>query len=234
MKVAILFSGGKDSAYAIEHALSRGWEISYLLTVVPTRKDCYLFHYATTQNALVVGEMMGIKHLHIKCDIADPIKEAELVKSIVEKNKVDALILGGVGLQETQLKSLQTVLLPLGVEVFAAHAGHDHGEMMQEMLDKGYRFIISQIASDGLTDWLGREITKQNFEQLKKDSEKYGFHLGFEGGYADTFCVDAPYYPKRIAIIDAEKVYDGDYTGHVVIKSMALVQKKPQIKKQIK
>jgi len=232
MDVAILFSGGKDSAYAIEYARSRDWQIKYLLTIIPTRKDCYLFHYATTENAAKIAEMLGLKHLTLKCNFANPLKEALLVKELVERNKVDALILGGVGLQETQIKSLQDAMLPLGIEVFASHAGYSHEELMKEMLQKGYRFIISQIASDGLHDWLGKEITKENFQQLQKDAVKYGFHIGFEGGYAETLCIDAPYFPQSLEILEAEKIFDDEYSGHIVIKTMQFVDKEKELKKE--
>ncbi len=226
MRVAILFSGGKDSAYAIEYAMQKKFEIAYLLTVKPTRKDCFLFHYSTAENAAQVAEMLGFRHVLINCDVADPKAEATLVREVVERDKVDALILGGIGLQVTQIKSLQDALLPLGVECFAAHAGYDHKELMEEMLNKGYRFIITQIASDGLHAWLGEEITKENFPQLQKAAEKFGFHIGFEGGYADTFCIDAPYFPKRVKILEAEKIFDGSYSGHIVIKRMEFESKK--------
>jgi diphthamide synthase (EF-2-diphthine--ammonia ligase) len=49
MDVAILYSGGKDSTFAIQHAAEKGWNIKYLISVKPTRKDCYLFHYATVE-----------------------------------------------------------------------------------------------------------------------------------------------------------------------------------------
>src|SRR4030042_5735411 len=104
MKVAILFSGGKDSTYAVEYALSRGWDIQYLLSVKPTRKDCYLFHYATVEHTPKQAQILGLKQIMVKCNVANPKKEAQIVKEVVEKNKVDALILGGVGLQVTQLK----------------------------------------------------------------------------------------------------------------------------------
>ena len=197
-----------------------------MLTVIPTRKDCYLFHYATTRNTEEVADMLNIKHITISCDFASPLKEALLVKEIVKENKVDALILGGVGLQETQIKSLQDALMPLGVEVFASHSGENHETIMQDMLKKGYKILITQIASDGLHDWLGKEITNENFSQLKQDAEKYGFHIGFEGGYADTFVTDAPFFPKQIQIEEAEKVYDDAYSGHIVINKMSLVNKK--------
>ena len=190
MDVAILYSGGKDSTFAIEHAKNKGWNIKYLISVKPTRKDCFLFHYATVEQTKDIANMLQIPHFYVKCKVSDPAKEAEIIKDVVDKNqrkmKVDAVVLGGTGLQETQLKSIQNALRPLKVEAFASHAGEEHDLVMEEMLKKGYEILITQIASDGLKDWLGKKITKENFPQLKKDSFKYGFHIGFEGGYADT------------------------------------------------
>jgi len=236
MDVAILYSGGKDSTFAIQHAKEKGWNIKYLISVKPTRKDCFLFHYATIEQTKDLAKMLQIPHFYVKCKITDPIKEAEIVRNIVESNqkrmKVDAVVLGGVGLQETQLKSIQNALAPLKVETFASHAGEDHDLIMEEMLKKGYEIMITQIASDGLKDWLGKKITKENFSQLKRDSVKYGFHIGFEGGYADTLVTDCPLYTKRLVIEDMSIIYEDDYCGHVVINRYRMEDKgKLEIKK---
>lgn len=216
MKVAILFSGGKDSAFAIDYTMENGWEIEYLLSIKPTRKDCFLFHYATVEHTPKVAQMLGLRHFLVPCDVADPEQEAQIVRNVVEKNPVDALILGGTGLQETQLRSIQKALHSLHIEVFASHAGRDHEEIFKEMINRGYEIMISQVASDGLLKWLGKKVTEENFSELKRDSEKYGFHIGFEGGYADTLCLDAPFYPAKLEVIDAKKVIDDGYNGHVV------------------
>ena len=131
--------------------------------------------------------------------------------------KVDAVVLGGTGLQETQLKSIQNALMPLKVDAFASHAGEDHDLVMEQMLNKGYEIMITQIASDGLKEWLGKKITKENFPQLKKDSVKYGFHIGFEGGYADTLVADCPLFTKRMLVEDMSVIFDDNYCGHVEI-----------------
>ena len=79
------------------------------------------------------------------------------------------MILGGVGLQETQIKSIREAMFPLGIEVFASHTGNDHSPLVEQMINKGYRIVITQVAADGLTEeWLGKELTKENFEKLKK------------------------------------------------------------------
>jgi diphthine-ammonia ligase len=225
MKVGILFSGGKDSTFAIQYAMHRDWSIEYLLSIKPTRKDCFLFHYATVENTPKVAEMLGVKHFLLGCDVADPQKEAEIVRDFVLQHKVDAIVLGGTGLQLTQLKSLQDSLHAFGVEVFAAHAGHDHDKLIEEMLKDGYRIMITQVATDGGSRWLGREITNDNFDELKKDSEKYGFHIGFEGGYMDTFVLDAPIFPKKIDIIRSTRVMDDEYSGHIIFDEIKISDK---------
>ena len=229
MDVAILYSGGKDSTFAIDHAMQKGWNIKYLISVKPTRKDCYLFHYATVELTRDLAKMLNIPHFYVKCKVADPLKEADIVKEVVEKNqkkiKVDAVVLGGTGLQETQLRSIQKALMPLKVDAFASHAGEDHDVVMGQMLNRGYEILITQIASDGLKEWLGKKITKENFLQLKKDSVKYGFHIGFEGGYADTLVTDCPLFSKKLNIQEMSIIMEDDYCGHVEVNKYRMEEK---------
>lgn len=233
MDVAILYSGGKDSTFALQYAKENGWNVKYLISVKPARKDCFLFHYATVELTKEIAKMLHIPQFYAKCKVADPIKEANIVKEIVEKNqrkmKVAAVILGGTGLQETQLRSIQHALMPLGVDAFASHSGEEHDILMEQMLKNGYEILITQIASDGLKDWLGKKITKDNFAQLRKDSVKYGFHIGFEGGYADTLVTDCPLFPKRLFIEDMSVIFEDDYCGHIVVNKYRLEDKPNQI-----
>ncbi len=225
MKVAVLYSGGKDSTFAIDAVLKKGWEIEYLLSVKPSRKDCFLFHYATVEHTKELAKILGIKHIFTTCDVADTIQEAQIVKEIIIKNPVDAVVLGGVGLQVTQLTSIQKALLPYGIETFAMHAGEEHDKVMEEALKAGYEIIITQVASDGLGKWLGKKLTLENFEQFKKDSEKFGFHIGGEGGYYDTLVVDGPIFSKRLALGEMEITMDDEYCGHVTVKNVKVVEK---------
>ncbi|MBI5391597.1 diphthine--ammonia ligase [Candidatus Woesearchaeota archaeon] len=226
MKVAILYSGGKDSTFAIDYALQQGWDIRYLISVKPTRTDCYLFHYATVELTPLLAGSLGIRHHLLSCSVADPRLEAAIVeKTVLAEEKVDAILLGGIGLQETQLRTFQQLFLPRGIEVFATHAGEDHAVLMEQMLEKGYKFLITQFASDGLKRWLGKFITKDNFAQLKKDAQKYGFHIGAEGGYYDTLVVDGPIFKHTLELLKTENVFESEYAGHVKVLKPALTEK---------
>ena len=230
MEVAVMYSGGKDSTYAIAHCMEKKYKIKYLLSIKPTRTDCFLFHYATVEHTKELANIFGIKHIYETCDVADPQKEAQIVRNIVAKNPVEALVLGGTGLQKTQIKAIRDALFDLGVEVFATHSGEDHGNLLYEMIDNGYEIIITQIATEGLgKDWLGRKLTRENYLELKKLSEKYGFHIGFEGGYADTLVVDGPIFTKKLEIVDAEKIMQSKYEGYLKINKLRIIDKLPKI-----
>jgi len=227
MKVAILFSGGKDSHYALQYALEKGWDIDYLLSIKPTRTDCYLFHYATVEHTKEIAQILGIRHILETCSVADPKLEAEIVKNVVEKNQVDAVILGGTGLQVTQIKSIQDALLPFGVETFASHAGLDHGDIFLDMIEKGYKIMVTQIAAEGLDEkWLGRIIDENNIQELFNLSEKYGFHNGGDGGHFDTLVLDSPLMDQGLEAGKITKKTEGKYVGHIEISDLKAVNKK--------
>ena len=227
MKVGIMFSGGKDSTFAIDYCLSRGWSVEWLLSVKPNRTDCFLFHFATVEHTPVLAEQMGFKHRLISCSVADPEQEAALVKKEVETlPKVDAVVLGGVGLQETQLRSIQTALRPMNIEVFAAHAGQEHDKVMLEMLNKGYKFMITQIASDGLGEkQLGTILSPDTIQEFFSRSKKFGFHVGGEGGYYDTLTIDGPIFKNKIEILASHSVMETSFSGHLVVDKLAVVPK---------
>lgn len=234
MKVAVLYSGGKDSTLAIEYCMKNKWEIEYLLSVKPSRRDCYLFHYATVEHTKELAKILGIKHILVDCNVSDPKKEAKIIREVVEKNIVDAVVLGGVGLQVTQLKSIQDALLPLRIEVFASHAGLDEEFMLERMIKEGYEVIITEIASDGLDEkWLGRKLDKQSLAELKKLSIKYGFNLLGEGGYYNSLVVSGPIFKKRLEIIDSEKVMEDEFSGYLKINKVKISDKKLAVSEKI-
>lgn len=218
MKVAVLFSGGKDSLYAIEYAKAKGFEIEYLLSVKPNRKDCFLFHYATAEHTKDVAEMLGIKHILVPCTEADPKKEAEIVANVVKRNPVDLVLLGGTGLQKTQIKSVQEALKPFGVKARASHEGFNHESLLRDMVEKGYKIRITQYASLGFHEgMLNFEINKETLKEFLELSRKYRFPSGGDGGYYDSFVVDSPLFSKKLEFKEIQKIVDGNLTGHLEV-----------------
>ena len=60
MRVAALFSGGKDSTYATYVAMQRGWDVTHLLSVLPEDHDSMLFHTPNLHLTHLQAEAMRI------------------------------------------------------------------------------------------------------------------------------------------------------------------------------
>lgn len=94
-----------------------------------------------------------------------------------------------------------------------------------ELLELNFEVIIVSVSAMGLDEsWLGRRITTELLEDLLELHKKYGVHLAFEGGEAETLVLDCPLFGKRIDIIEAEKVWNRD-SGHYIIKEAVLTNK---------
>ena len=60
-----LFSGGKDSNWALYQALENGFDIKYLLTVHPPAGS-YMYHVPATRVVPFVAESIGIELIEIE------------------------------------------------------------------------------------------------------------------------------------------------------------------------
>ncbi|MFQ5710243.1 MAG: diphthine--ammonia ligase [Candidatus Geothermarchaeales archaeon] len=227
MKVAVMFSGGKDSTYCLHEALKRGWEVVVLIAVKPKNTEAYLWHYATVEWTSLSSEALGIPLIMLRCDKIGPEEEAQELEGILDKIKVDVLLLGGIGLQKTQIRAIERVAEKFRVRVVLPHKGRDHYELVKNAIEEGFDIRITQVASYGLgPEWLGRRLDLDSLEQLKRLSEKCGFQVGFEGGSAETFVVDGPIFKKRIEFLDTAKVWDeGTSSGYLEVKDARLIPK---------
>src|SRR5437016_12556619 len=58
VRVAALFSGGKDSTYAAYAAVQRGWELTHLLSILPEDRESMLFHVPNLHMTALLAEAM--------------------------------------------------------------------------------------------------------------------------------------------------------------------------------
>lgn len=60
MKIAVLFSAGKDSVRAIHWCLQKKYKVKYLVTIISENPDSYMFHTCNISKAELVAEAIGI------------------------------------------------------------------------------------------------------------------------------------------------------------------------------
>lgn len=228
MNLAALYSGGKDSTFALYWALKQGHKVSCLITLIPERNDSYMFQVPNVEFTTYHSEALGIPLLQGK---TSGVKEKELgdLKKIIalakEKFKVEGVVAGALA-SDYQKDRVVNICKELGLECFAPYWHYDVEKYLREIIAAGFKVIITSISAEGLTgDLLGKELNLEMLDRLKKISSKTKFHLGFEGGEAETMVVDGPIFKKRLEIVESEKVMESGNSGYLKIMKLKLVQK---------
>lgn len=220
MKLAALFSGGKDSTYSIYRAKKEGHQISCVVTVFPISYESKLLHFPNIRLTKLQSQAMGIPQLSIDADSTNPNSEVSTLQEILYKAKenfgIEGILHGGI-LSEFQRKRFSSICENLNVKLVSPLWKKNQKEYMQNLLKENFHFIIISVSSDGLDEsWLGKEITQEDLKKLEALSEKYGFNLTFEGGEAETLVTNCPLFSNPIKIKKSNKVWDG-YRGRFEI-----------------
>ena len=225
MKLASLFSGGKDSMYAIYLAQKQGHEVVCLLSVFAKSDESHLLHHPNLQWTKLQSESMNVPQLTASSDSDNTEDELSVLSNLLlqakEKFNIDGLVHGGIKSQ-FQKEKFESLCVELDLVALDPLWETDPVQYMNELIDNNFNFIMTTVTSDGLDDtWLGKLISKSDIEILKKLSEKYKFNLNFEGGEAETFVLDCPIFSSPIIINQSEKIWDG-YRGRFEIVDAGL------------
>lgn len=224
MKLTALFSGGKDSTFAIWKAIQEGHDIVSLIAFEPENKDSYMFHHPNINLTKIQAQAMNIALKLVK---TEGVKEEELkdLEQVLSQDKEIQGVVAGALASEYQKSRVDNICKKLGLKGIAPMWKIDADEYWEQLLDNDFRVVITKVACDGLgKEWLGKEITRKNLKELKTLAEKFKFHLAFEGGEAETFVIDCPLFSQRVDILDSEIDWDGE-VGVFKIKSAVLNKK---------
>ena len=99
MRVAVLYTGGKDSHYALLKALDQVHDVVCLITVVARREDSYMFHTVNVKWSLLHGEAMGTpQHLvEVSGEKEREVEELALhMERLVQRCQLEGLVTGAV------------------------------------------------------------------------------------------------------------------------------------------
>lgn len=228
-----LFSGGKDSSWALYQALEEGLNVERLLTVHPS-EDSYMYHVPETQLAGVAAESIGIELVEVDpgdlnagnaTDSAaqgdaelEPLEEA--LSDLADDIDLAGVTAGAIE-SEFQTSRIEEMCDRLGIDLFAPLWQRDPEALAAEMLDAGFEITILQVAAYGLDrSWLGRTLDADAIDELRALSDEYGVHLLGEGGEFETFVTNGPHMDQRIEL-EYDIEWNGD-SGRVRITNVRL------------
>lgn len=226
MKVAVLFSGGKDSTFTVYECLRKGYDVKYLVTMIPENPHSYMFHHPNVRLTALQAKSMGIP-LVVTETKGEKEKELVDLKKAVNsvKKEVDGIVAGGLA-SKYQIDRVGKICQGLELKVITPIWGVNPEKYWRMLLAAGFEVVMSSVSCEGLGKaWLGKRIDRKALEELKKRSRKYGFNLAGEGGGFETLVTDSPVFRKKLIILDAEKIWKGDW-GIYLVRDAMLCNKK--------
>lgn len=222
MRVAVLFTAGKDSTLALEIARELGHEVLCTLTLVSENPESYMFHHPNINLAALASEAIGVPNLRHK---TKGVKEDELfdLETAIAGLDVEGIVTGAIA-STYQKSRVEAICRKLGLESINPLWGMEPKEVLETSVGIGFDTIITAVSADGFDEsWLGRHMDAECIKDLERLNRKNGINIAFEGGEAETLVLSCLLYRgSRIVVEDSEKVWEGN-SGTLVIRKAGLV-----------
>jgi predicted ATP pyrophosphatase (TIGR00289 family) len=224
MRIAVLATGGKDSALALFNVLNAGYEVKYLATMIPQREDSWMFHYPNIRLVDLFAEAVGIPLVKAETSGVKE-KEVEDLKRLIQNLDVDGVVSGAIA-SEYQKSRVEKICEELKLECISPLWHKNPSDILREIVDLKFDVIITGVCAYGFDiEWLGRRIDDATIRDLTELNRKYGVSLVGEGGEYETLVLDAPIFKRRIKIVETEKVWK-DQNGYFLVKRARLENKR--------
>jgi len=208
VQVAALFSGGKDSTYAIYAALQRGWEVSHLIAIHPEDPASMLYHVPNVHVTPLLAEAIGIPIVEEPAGSGEE-AELEALRNAIRRTGAKGVLVGAIA-SDYQHARVNRVGNELGVHVFAPLWRRNPEHLLADYLAARFDIRFSAVSAEGLdAAWLGRSLDTTAAKELLHLRDRVGLHPCGEGGEFETIVLHAPFFRRRLEVLEAEPVWEG-------------------------
>lgn len=226
MRLAVLFSGGKDSTLALLKAAEKE-EVVCLITIASKNKESYMFHTPNIWIARLQAEAIGLPLIQ---KLTKGVKEQELedlknaIRQARKKLKIEGVVTGAVE-SVYQAERIQRICHELDLWCFNPLWKKDQQKLLEEIVERGFKAIISGVFAYPLDkSWLGKELNKKLIEELVALQKEYKISPSGEGGEIETTVLDAPLFRKKIEVLNFT-IEENANSGIYLINKARLVEK---------
>ncbi len=203
MRLAVLFSGGKDSVYSAELAKRFGHELSCLISIYSENKDSFMFHTPSIDKTKKQAEVMKVPLIvqKTKGKKEDELNDLEeVIRKAKEEYGIEGVVTGAIS-SVYQSTRIQKICDKLDLECFNPLWQKDEFEYLNELIENKFDVILTSVAAYPLDEkWLGRKIDKKFVDDVRVLNEKYKIHVAGEGGEFETFVLNCPLFSRGLKI----------------------------------
>lgn len=216
MKVAVAWSGGKDSCLACYKVIKEGYDVRNLL-IMMADKSASNFHLINSELLDVQSQSIGIPIIKKITSLDTYEKNFKDALSDLKNRGIEGLVTGDVfdvALHEPGW--LDRICQEVDLIPIKPLWHLDTKQILIEFINEGFKAIIVRVKDSLLGfEWLGREIDEKFFKDLLElgTIDPCGEHGEFH-----SFVIDGPIFKNKIEICETEKTTINGY-GRLIIKS---------------
>jgi diphthine-ammonia ligase len=214
LKLASLYSGGKDSNYSIFEVQRLGHDVLCLVSIIPEISDSLLFHFPNIQLTQALAQAIDLPIRNFQSSNSRLENEMSVLENALSTVKdefgIEGIVHGGIS-SMFQKRNFEKVCDGLQLSVYSPLWNLNPSNYLHQLIDEKFKITIVGVSALGLgKEWLGITLDRDNVKTLESLSRKYGFNLNFEGGEAETLVVDCPIYKKKLEIKEGIVKWFGD------------------------
>jgi len=222
MRLAALYSGGKDSTFSMYVAEQMGHSVEYIVNIISNSDDSMIFHVPNTNVVPLLAKAMGKKLITAETGGSET-DDMDALRSALKDLDVDGVVTGAVW-SDYQWERINTICDQLDLVCLSPLWRKDQDIVMAELIDSGISAIFVGVYADGLDDsWLGKDIGG-SYNALKELSAKKKISVIGEGGEYESLTLDSPMQSSKLTIEDSEKQWNGR-SGTLNVKRAGLSKK---------
>jgi ABC transporter with metal-binding/Fe-S-binding domain ATP-binding protein len=222
MRLAALYSGGKDSTLALYIAEQMGHSVEYIVNIIASSDDSMIFHVPNSNMVPLLAESMGKKLITAETK-GNEDDDMDALRKALKDLDVDGIVTGAVW-SDYQWERINAVCDPLNLVCLSPLWRKDQDTVFKELIDSDITAVIAGVYADGLDDtWLGRNVC-ENYDELKRLSATKKISIIGEGGEYETLTLDSPLQSSRLAIEGYEKEWNGR-SGTLNVKRARLIKR---------
>jgi predicted ATP pyrophosphatase (TIGR00289 family) len=191
--------------------------------MLPQREDSWMFHFPNIHLTDLFAEAVGIPL--VKAETTG-IKETELedLKKLLATLDIEGVVSGATSSQY-QKKRIDKVCRELNLTSVAPLWQEDPLQLLKEIIELNFEVIIVGVYAYGFNEnWLGRKLDPPAVDSLLNLNKKFGISLVGEGGEYETLVLDAPYFKRKIQLLQIERIWENE-SGYLLVREARLVDK---------
>lgn len=222
-RIALSWSGGKDSCLALDTLIKDGYEVVCFMTTAPEETGRTFAHGEKLELIKAQAASLNIPIEFVNCTFEHYTDRfIEVLIELREKYDLNGIAFGDLYLDEHR-KWGEQVAAKANIEAIYPlwMASDDAKEALKTFIESGYEAIVIRVWKEKLIDeWLGRKLDEAFLQDILTE---HVCPMGEAGEY-HTFVYDGPLFKQRIELSVGD-IVDSEQSKRLEIPQFKVVDK---------